>query len=108
MYTRCEGAVGVAQMIHKQVYIEPRQDAVLKGLAKNRGMSRAEIIRQAIDHEAGSGGTVVGRPDAAAWEQARAFIRSLIAQGPAAGERIWKREELHEERLSRNGRKDDS
>ena len=98
----------MAQMIRKQVYIEPRQDAVLKRLARTRGVTEAEIIRQAIDREAGSAETAIGQPDVEAWEQARAFIRSLIDQGPVPGQRTWKREDLYEERLSRYGRKDNS
>ena len=98
----------MAQMIRKQVYIEPRQDAVLKRLARTRGVTEAEVIRQAIEREAGSGDALVGQPDAAAWEEARAYIRSLIAQGPVSGGRRWSREEIYEERLSRYGRKSDS
>lgn len=95
----------MAQMIRKQVYIEPGQDAVLKRLARTRGVTEAEVIRQAIEHEAGSGEAVPGQADPAAWEQARAFIRSLIEQGPVPGGRRWSREEIYEERLSRYGRK---
>lgn len=36
-----------------------------------------------------------------AWEEERAFIESLIGQGPVAGGRTWTREELYEERMSR-------
>ena len=43
----------MAQMLRKQIYIEKRQQALLKRLAKKRGVSEAEIIRQAIDREAG-------------------------------------------------------
>jgi hypothetical protein len=95
----------MAQMIRKQVYIEPRQDAVLKRLARTRGVTEAEIIRRAIDREAGAPATLAGQPDTEAWEEARAFIRSLIDRGPVPGGRRWSREELYEERLSRYGRK---
>ncbi|MGD9145272.1 MAG: ribbon-helix-helix protein, CopG family [Anaerolineae bacterium] len=36
-------------MIRKQLYDEPRQDAVLKRLAQKGGLSEEELIRQAID-----------------------------------------------------------
>jgi len=39
-------------MVRKQVYIHQRQEATLKRLARQRGLSEAEIIRQAIDREA--------------------------------------------------------
>ena len=77
----------MAQMVRKQVYIEPRQDAVLKRLARTRGVTEAEIIRQAIDREAGSPAPVGGQLDTEAWAQARAFVLSLIAQGPVSGGR---------------------
>ena len=32
-----------------QMYIEPRQDAALAALAKNRGVSKAELIRESIE-----------------------------------------------------------
>jgi hypothetical protein len=36
--------------------------------------------------------------DAAAWQEARSFIESLMAQSPVAGGRAWKRDELYQER----------
>ncbi len=41
----------MTRMLRKQIYIEKRQRALLKRLAKKCGVSEAEIIRQAIDHE---------------------------------------------------------
>ena len=98
----------MAQMIRKQVYIEPRQDASLKRLARAKGVTEAEIIRRAIDRETSSVSIPIGQPDSAAWEEARAFIHTLIAQGPVSGGRTWSREELYEERLSRYGPQRDS
>ena len=39
-------------MIRKQVYLHRRQNLALKRLAKQRGISEAEVIRQALEHEA--------------------------------------------------------
>ena len=36
-------------MIRKQVYIEPRHERMLKRRAKQRGVTEAEIIREALD-----------------------------------------------------------
>lgn len=108
MYIDYGGDASMTQMIRKQVYIEPWQDATLKRLARTRGVTEAEIIRQAIDREAGSASAVVGQPDAAAWEEARSFILSLIAEGPVSGGRRWSRDELYEERLNRYGRQRDA
>lgn len=42
----------MTRMIRKQVYIAKKQQALLSLLAKTRGVSEAEVIRQAIEHEA--------------------------------------------------------
>ena len=38
-------------LVRKQFYIQKRQDVLLKRLSKGRGISEAEIIRQAIERE---------------------------------------------------------
>ncbi len=95
----------MAVMVRKQVYIEPRQDAVLKQLAQARGVSEAELIRRAIDQQISGSQRLSLPPDPAAWEQAYQFMLDLHAQGPVAGQgRTWTREDIYEERLSRYGR----
>ncbi len=96
----------MAHMLRKQIYIKKRQRTLLKRLAKKRGVSEAEIIRQAIDHEA-TGGPAPALPlDHEAWEQALAFMKSLQAKGPLPDQRrTWKREDAYEERLSRYDRR---
>lgn len=89
-------------MVRKQVYIEPRQDELLKQWAEETGKTEAEILRQALDHWLAS--EQRRREAEAAWEAERAFIESRIAQGPVAGGRTWTREELYEERLNRHDR----
>ncbi|GAB4565242.1 MAG: ribbon-helix-helix domain-containing protein [Anaerolineae bacterium] len=84
----------MATKVRKQVYIEPHQEAILKRLAKEQGITEAEIIRRAIDQHTRV--LRIPRRDLAAWEQERAFILGLIAQGPVPGKRVWRREELHE------------
>jgi hypothetical protein len=39
------------EMVRKQIYINRRQQNLLRQLARQRGMSEAEIIRRAIDRE---------------------------------------------------------
>jgi len=39
----------MSQMMRKQIYIQKRQQILLKRLARARGVSEAEIIRQAIE-----------------------------------------------------------
>jgi len=92
----------MAAMVRKQVYIEPRQDDLLKQWAAETGMTEAKIIRQAIDLWEESEARKCRAQEA--WQKARTFIEESIAQGPAPGGRTWTREELYEERLSRYGR----
>jgi len=85
-------------MVRKQVYIEPRQEELLKQWAEESGKSEAEIVRQALDRWLV---TQQRRREAeAAWAEERAFIESRIAEGPVAGERSWTRADLYEEHLS--------
>jgi hypothetical protein len=95
----------MTQMVRKQIYIDKRQKAQLKRVAKARGTSEAELIRQAIDRQLASSGT--GLPhDVAAWERALELMRTLQAQGPLASRRrSWTRDELYDERESRYGRR---
>jgi len=92
-------------MVRKQVYIEPRQDELLKKWAQETGKTEAEIFRQALDRWIAS--EQQRREAEAAWEEERAFIESRITQGPVAGGRTWTREELYEERLRRDDRDTD-
>jgi len=73
----------MATKVRKQIYIDAEQEAALKRLAKDKGISGAEIIRQAIDRYAQS--LPSPRRDLSAWErQARiAFDRSRFHSGRA-------------------------
>lgn len=84
----------MAKMIRKQVYIEPRQEALLKQRVRETGVTEAELIRQAIDRQM----KVIRFPkrNLRAWQEERAFITHLIQQGPMPGGRSWRREDLHE------------
>ena len=83
----------MAEMIRKQVYIEPRQEALLKALAKELGMTEAELIRHGIDQ--GLAGVPGSRPDPAAWKEAERYILRRMRKGPLKGRRRWTREELY-------------
>jgi hypothetical protein len=84
----------MTKMVRKQVYIEPRQEALLKRLARETGAKEAEIIRQAIDRQAQT--FLFPRRDLRAWQEERDFINRLIQQGPLPGGRRWRREDLYE------------
>ena len=84
----------MAAMVRKQVYIEPRQDELLKQAAVETGMTESEIVRQAIDLWEET--EAKKRRAEEAWEEAQVFIEELIARGPVPGGRTWKREELYD------------
>lgn len=84
----------MARMIRKQFYIESQQEALLKRLVQETGMTEAELVRQAIDRQMRFFASF--RRDLRAWQEEVAFIARLMEQAPVSGKRIWRREELHE------------
>jgi hypothetical protein len=89
----------MAQMIRKQLYVEPQQDAALKRLAQKVGLSKAELVRQAIDRLVSAASA--GFRDLDAWEREKNFIADRMAAGSVPGTREWHREAIYEERLDR-------
>ncbi len=89
------------QMVRKQIYINKRQNTLLKRLSQARGVSEAEIVRQAIDHEISGGAMHTPAPAQSDIDQ---FIelalkrRSMKIQGEPYH---WNREEIYDERESR-------
>ncbi len=98
----------MSDMVRMQIYISKRQRNLLKRLSKARGVSQAELIRQAIDREANQAAPRAGSGTQEAWDQAYLFMRSLQNQGPVKEQpRSWKREDLYEERLIRDEKNPD-
>jgi len=92
----------MSDMVRKQIYISRRQQALVKRLAQLRGLSEAEIIRQAIDHEATRVKAQIPAASEQSWQEAVVFMRSLRQRVDKSTEPIqWDREELYEQRLSR-------
>jgi hypothetical protein len=89
-------------MVRKQIYIPKRQDALLKRLAKQRGVSEAEIIRQALEREVDTNDEATQQREKAL-ESMVAFARSLRERPEfQQGEPYkWNRQEQYEERESR-------
>jgi hypothetical protein len=94
-------------MIRKQLYIEPRQDAALKQRARRRGVTEAEIIREALDRDAQSDRPVF-QPDPRAWDELTSLRRRVWRRKSIAREqRRWTRDELYEDRVDRQVRRAD-
>ena len=89
-------------MIRKQVYVEPRHDRMLKRRASQRGVTQAQLIREALDRFEMR--TLPGRRevDANAGKKVLAFIRSLSASHTGRSRRRTRtRESLYDERIPR-------
>ena len=92
----------MTDMLRKQIYISRRQQELLKILSKERGISEAEIIRQAIDRESAHAMPKTDLGRCKAWEKAYQFMLSLRERAEQFSEPYhWNREEIYEEHLSR-------
>ena len=92
----------MSEMVRKQFYIHERQHILLKRLSQARGVSEAEIVRQAIEREATRVSPQSPVPDRAAWEEIVKFVEARKALGPDGGEPYqWNRQDAYEERESR-------
>ena len=91
----------MTQMVRKQIYIQKRQNLLLKRLAQARGVSEAEVIRQALEREFTGENKQVAEADVTAMED---FLEFAISRRtlPRTGKPYqWNRQEIYEERESR-------
>jgi hypothetical protein len=87
-------------LIRKQIYLPKRQNLLLKRLSRERGVSEAEIIRQALDRETEIRSTVIRR-NIAAWTKILQFVRERKETTRDGAPWQWNRQELYDERESR-------
>jgi len=89
-------------MIRKQFYLYRRQNQLLKRLAEQRGVSEAEIIRQALEREAAATISAV-KESQKALDEIFEFVESLRNRPEIAQHKpyLWNRAELYEEREGR-------
>ncbi len=84
----------MSSKIRKQIYIEPRQEHLLKAIAQQAGISEAEVIRSCIDLHLG--GITAPQINLAAWEAEKEFIEQIKTRPVKLGGRDWQREDLYE------------
>jgi hypothetical protein len=87
-------------MVRKQVYLDTRQDGLLKKAARETGKTESQLIRDAID-DAYDPDAARRRREAVAEEWHRGneeFARWISERG---GIGPWKREDLYRDRLDR-------
>jgi len=91
----------MSEMVRKQFYIHKRQHILLRRLSQARGVSEAEIVRQAIEREVTGASLQSSLPDRAAWEEIMDFVAARKALGPDGEPYHWNRQDAYEERESR-------
>jgi hypothetical protein len=91
----------MSRMIRKQVYLEPAQDELLKRRARERGVTEAHVLREAIAGPGYATRTSQTGTDPEAAKKLLAFIRSLPARSHRRGSLRWSREALYDERIAR-------
>jgi hypothetical protein len=92
----------MSEMVRKQFYIHKRQHILLRRLSQARGVSEAEIVRQAIEREATGGSSLPTPPDHTAWEEIIGFVEARKALGSKDDKPYqWNREDAYTERETR-------
>lgn len=81
-------------MVRKQMYIEERQERLLKKLVKKTGVTESEIMRQALDLYMNNLRFNEGRSDL--WQEELDYVKRRLKKGFVLGGRQWRREDLHE------------
>lgn len=94
-------------MVRKQIYIQKRQDRLIKQLAQAHGISEAELIRQAIEHEL-SGSSQPVMNSGSTMDDFAKLALSKRALGVKIKPYRWNREEIHNEREGRWLREEDN
>ena len=102
MYNRFKGKT-MAEMVRKQIYIEVRQERLLKRISKARGVSEAEIIRQAIERETIGEKPLLLSPDQTAWDEILRFVQNRKSLRPKGRPYRWNRLDAYGEREKRLG-----
>lgn len=87
----------MGRMIRKQIYIGREQKDKLKQVAKESGVSEAEIVRGGIELKIMLGGQPSRDPRA--WEEEQAFIQERGKLPALGGRRTWTREDAYRDRL---------
>ena len=91
----------MAEMVRKQIYIKEQHERLLKRISKARGVSEAEVIRQAIERETIGGKPLLLAPDQAAWDEILRFVKNRKSLRPSGRPYQWDRLDAYEEREKR-------
>lgn len=82
-------------MIRKQVYIDPRQERLLKRRARELGVTEAELIRRSLDQGLTTT-TGARQADPSAWQGFMRTVRRRMRMTVPQQGRGWTRDELYD------------
>jgi hypothetical protein len=91
----------MSEMVRKQFYIHKRHQLLLRKLARAKGVSEAEIVRQAIEREAAGSDRQTLAHDRSAWEEILSAVdarKALETEGIAYE---WNRQDAYQKREGR-------
>ncbi len=88
----------MSQMLRKQIYIDSRQERLLKRKANELRVSESELIRDGIEKILRAGASIP--KNISAWEKEKKFIHALMKQGSVKGGRTWRREDIYDRKIS--------
>ncbi len=91
----------MSEMVRKQFYIHKRHQLLLRKLARAKGVSEAEIIRQAIEREAAGPERRPSAPDRTAWEEILRVVEARKALDSETMPYEWDRQDAYQERERR-------
>jgi hypothetical protein len=90
-------AVMGERLVRKQIYLPRRQNQLVKRLARQRGISEAEVIRQALERDE-KAVTFPAQAGTAGWDEILRFVKERQAAYAGQGQPVrWNRNELYEE-----------
>lgn len=87
----------MSTLMRKQVYIDAKQEKMLKRKAVELRVTESELIRDGISRVLS--GTVIPH-DMTAWDEEKKFMDALVGKGPVKGGRTWKREDVYDRKIS--------
>jgi hypothetical protein len=89
----------MSQMVRKQIYLYKQQETMLRRVAEARGVSEAEVIRQALEQAFGAGVDTAAQSTKSPLDE---FFELARSNKKGAGQPYkWNRQDAYEDRDNR-------
>jgi hypothetical protein len=82
--------------------LEKQQEQWLKRMAKNKGISEAEIVRKALDQGTSGAQTISPKGDEPAWQELIRFVEGRKSLGLKSRPYRWNRQDAYSEQKNRS------